>query len=191
MGGIGHSGTAVEESAQIGPAQVVAAKIEHLIHLCNELQHGCIVALPAGLAGFGDDVQLGVAIDRGGLTGGCAHRAPVLLLPLRGWPRASVLLMRSLVLMLLLMLLLLLLILMLMLMGYTPWGPVAGFPVLLRVRALLLVRWRPGRSAGRTLLLVLMLVVALLLLRRWLPCRPLWPSLQLPLSTSIPLPVLP
>ena len=192
MGGVGHSGAAVEEGAQIGFAQVVAALIEHLIHLCEELQHGCVIPLPAGLAGFGNDVQLGVAVDRGGLIRGCAHHTPVLLLPLQGWPRAGVLC-RSLVLVLLLLLLLLLLILVLelMLMVYTPLWPVAGFPVLLRVRTLLLVRWSPCRPAGGVLLLVIMLVVALLLLLRWLPCRAVRPSLQLSLVTSIPLLVLP
>ena len=185
MGGVGHSGAAVEESAQIGPAQGVAALIEHLIHLCEEVQHGCVIPLPAGLAGFGNDVQLGVAIDRGGLTGGCAHHTPVLLLPLRGWPRAGAL-RRSLVLLLLLLLMMMMLVLMLV--GYTLLWPVAGFPVLLRVRTLLLVRRSPRRLV---LLLVVLLVVAQLLLRRWLPCRPLGPSLQVSLSTSIPLPVLP
>ena len=187
MGGVGHSGAAVEEGAQIGFAQVVAALIEDLIHLCEELQHGCVIPLPAGLAGFGNDVQLGVAVDRGGLIRGCAHHATVLLLPLQGWPRAGVL-RRSLVLMLLL---LLILVLVLMLMGSTPLWPVAGFPVLLRVRTLLLVRWSPCRPAGGVLLLVVMQVVALLLLLRWLPCRAVRPSLQLSLVTSIPLPVLP
>ena len=175
MGGVGDSGAAVEEGAQIGPAQVVAAQIKHLVHLCQKLQHGCVIALPAGLAGFGDDIQLGVAVDGGCLIRGCAHHTPVLLLPLRGWPRASVLRMRSLVLrllMLLLLLLLLILVLGLMLMGHTPLWPVAGFPVLLRVKTLLLVRRSPCRLAGRTLLLVVMLVVALLLLRRWLPSGP-------------------
>ena len=190
MGGVGYSGAAVEEGAQIGFAQGVAALIEHLIHLCEELQHGCVIPLPAGLAGFGNDVQLGVAVDCGGLAGGCAHHTPVLLLPLRGWPRAGVLC-RSLL--LLLLLLLLILVLELMLMGYTPLWPVAGFPVLLRVRTLLLVRWSPCRPAGGVLLLVIMLVVALLLLLllRWLPCRAVRPSLQRSLVTSIPLPVLP
>ena len=81
----------------------MAAYIDHLVHLCKELQHRCVIALPAGLAGFGNDVQLGIAIDRGDLAGVLNRCALVLLLPLQTCPRASVLLTRFLLLLLLLM----------------------------------------------------------------------------------------
>ena len=156
VGGIGHSGAAVEEGAQIGFVQLVAAQIYHLIHLRQKLQHCCIVALPAGFAGFGNDVQLGVAINRGNFTGILgAHRAFVLLLPLQSCPRGSTLLMRS-----LLLLLRLVLVLVLVLMGHSPLWPVGGVPLLL------LVRWSPCRPARGTLVLEVMLIVSALLLLR-------------------------